>query len=320
MTSVAIDYFAAVVQTVGLKIDCIDCSGPKIIELSSLLAEHTSNGMSPDLTDTVNGAFDLASELVSGPVFRVLADRALNDARKRCPHSPDYDPNFDGVDYAPFAVEDENDAISFFLALIIIGVLLFVIVLIAVLATKLVVRRRHHKWLAVIPRSQVRALYKQQQDDDAKQAEINEMTNSMFHSEIIPRWVRLFMPIIILGNIGFFLSGHLSLGASVTIMVSIGGQSIRTDDFYEFSMATSTIDLWNGKKMYLVFDSRRLFFNVFSQPTASLLSQLGVRHWPCLFSYSRSSGRIQSKLSRYFFGSRRRVECLFRLVDLFYFG
>jgi hypothetical protein len=249
-TSVAVDYFAAVVETMGVKIDCLDCSGPKIMELSSLLTEQSKSGMSPDLTDTVNGAFELASELVSGTVFRVLADRSLNDARKNCPHSPDYDPNFDGVDYAPFAVEDEQDSVSFILALIIIGAVIFVIVSTVFLTTKLVVRRRHRKWLSLIPKSQVRALYKQQHDEDVRQAEINETTNSMFRSEIVPRWVRLFMPIVILGNIGFFLSGHLSLGASVTILVSIGGQTIRTNNFYDFSMATSTIDLWNGMRMF----------------------------------------------------------------------
>ena len=254
-TSVAVDYFAAVVETMGVKIDCLDCSSPKIMELSSLLTEQSNSGMSPDLTDTVNGAFELASELVSGTVFRVLADRSLNDARKNCPHSPDYDPNFDGVDYAPFAVEDEQDSVSFILALIIIGAVIFVIVSTVFLTTKLVVRRRHRKWLSLIPKSQVRALYKQQHDEDVRQAEINETTNSMFRSEIVPRWVRLFMPIVILGNIGFFLSGHLSLGASVTILVSIGGQTIRTNNFYDFSMATSTIDLWNGMRMFLIHSS-----------------------------------------------------------------
>ena len=254
-TSVAVDYFAAVVETMGVKIDCLDCSSPKIMELSSLLTEQSNSGMSPDLTDTVNGAFELASELVSGTVFRVLADRSLNDARKNCPHSPDYDPNFDGVDYAPFAVEDEQDSVSFILALIIIGAVIFVIVSTVFLTTKLVVRRRHRKWLTLIPKSQVRALYKQQHDEDVRQAEINETTNSMFRSEIVPRWVRLFMPIVILGNIGFFLSGHLSLGASVTILVSIGGQTIRTNNFYDFSMATSTIDLWNGMRMFLIHSS-----------------------------------------------------------------
>ena len=244
--SLDIKTFAATVAKMGLKIDCVSCSGPKIIELSTLLTDQAEGEPSADLTDVMNGAFDLLNELVSGTFLQVLGDRALNDARKQCPHSPDYDPNFEGLDYAPFEVEAEEESVSFFIALIIIIVVMLVAALTVVLTTKLVVRRRHRKWIASMPGSQVRALYKQQHEEDAKQAEINELTTSMFRSGIVPLWVRLFMPVVILGNIGLFISGHVSLGASVTIMVSIGGQPFRTDDFYEFQMASGTVDIWNG--------------------------------------------------------------------------
>jgi hypothetical protein len=59
------------------------------------------------------------------------------------------------------------------------------------------------------------------------------------------------MPLVILGNIGFFLSGHLSLGASISIFGSIAGQSFEEDGFFEFSMGKSTIEIWNGKLMIL---------------------------------------------------------------------
>lgn len=90
------------------------------------------------------------------------------------------------------------------------------------------------------------ALHKQQHDEDAKQEGINESTTSMFRSDMIPLWVRLFMPVVILGTIGFFISGHLSLGATVSILISIGGQPFRTENFYDFQLLTGTIDIWNG--------------------------------------------------------------------------
>jgi hypothetical protein len=38
----------------------------------------------------------------------------------------------------------------------------------------------------------------------------------------------------------------LSLGGSVSILISLGGQTLRNDDFFKFSMAKSTIEIWNG--------------------------------------------------------------------------
>ncbi len=46
----------------------------------------------------------------------------------------------------------------------------------------------------------------------------------MFLSPEIPLLVRLTMPLIIVGNIGFFMSGHLSLGATVNIEAEIAGE------------------------------------------------------------------------------------------------
>lgn len=255
-TSVAINELVASVSAMGMNIDCIDCSGPKVSELSSLLSKQSESGASEDLTNVMNAALELITDLVRGDFFQVLGNRALNDARKQCPHSPEYDPDFEGVEYTPFEVEREKDSITFFVALIIVGASLLIATLVVVLTTKLVVRRRHRKWIASIPTAQAKALWKQQHEEDAKEAEINQLTVSMFRSAIIPHWLRLFMPVVILGNIGFFLSGHLSLGASVTILASVGGQAFKTDDFYEFAMATSTIEIWNGTYERILF-----FFN-----------------------------------------------------------
>ena len=62
------------------------------------------------------------------------------------------------------------------------------------------------------------------------------------------------MPIIILGNIGFFLSGHLSLGATVNIEATLGEQSFKVDNFFEFSMLRSTVEIWNagGKELAIL--------------------------------------------------------------------
>ena len=89
-------------------------------------------------------------------------------------------------------------------------------------------------------------IWQQQHKEQEQESELDSSTASMFRSSAIPVWLRFAMPVIILGNIGFFLSGHLSLGGSVTIIASIGGQSFTTSDFYDFSMARSTIEMWNA--------------------------------------------------------------------------
>jgi hypothetical protein len=68
----------------------------------------------------------------------------------------------------------------------------------------------------------------------------------MFQSPEIPKFVRWIMPLILLVNIGFFLSGHLSLGATVNIEAELAGEKFRVEKFFEFSMARSTVDIWNA--------------------------------------------------------------------------
>ena len=78
------------------------------------------------------------------------------------------------------------------------------------------------------------------------ESELNTITKSMFTSPVIPLYVRFGIPLLIIGNIGFFLSGHLSLGATVNVEGELAGEKIRIDKFFEFSMARSTIDMWNA--------------------------------------------------------------------------
>jgi hypothetical protein len=68
----------------------------------------------------------------------------------------------------------------------------------------------------------------------------------LIRSKDLPLFVRLFIPVVIFGNIALFLSGHLSLGGEVRIYLQIGGQELVVSDFYTFSIAQSGIELWNA--------------------------------------------------------------------------
>jgi len=58
--------------------------------------------------------------------------------------------------------------------------------------------------------------------------------------------VRYLVPLVVLCNIGLFLSGHLNVGGTVKVDGELFGESIVIDRFFEFSIARSTVDLWNA--------------------------------------------------------------------------
>jgi hypothetical protein len=237
------DLMASVVN-LGLNVSCIDCSSPRMPELSNLWSELDN---SEDLTRVANDLFDSASKLVEGNFLQVTVDRALNDAQKRCPHSPQYDSNFATPAYQGFDNGDQEETYKFFITLLIVVACLAAVVLVIVLTTRFIVRQRHRKWLATLPQSQVLKLWEQQNKEKEEESELNAKTTSMFSSSVVPCWMQWSMPVIILGNIALFLSGHLSLGASINILLQVGGQTFEEKDFFAFSMAKSTIEIWKGK-------------------------------------------------------------------------
>jgi hypothetical protein len=220
-------------------------------------------------TKTAKKIFNLLENLFEGNFFQLAVDRTLHDATKKCPHRPEYEPDFSGSVYQDFDVEKVNNSGSFFLAIFIFCFALFSIVMIAAIITKIIVLRRHKKWISSLAPTQIELLQRQQSKEEERKTELNITSQSLFRSGVVPLWVRLSMPLVILGNIGFFLSGHLSLGASVSIVGSIAGQSFEENGFFEFSMARSTIEIWNGKRMkinmFWAHDCRSFSYaNVFS--------------------------------------------------------
>jgi hypothetical protein len=242
--SLAVAEFMGSVSELALNISCIECSGPRIPELSKLLSGLKD---SEDVTSFTNGVFRLVTRLIDGDFLQIAADRAVNDAKYRCPHSGDYNPNYTRKDYSSVAVSDNGNTISFVLGVIIVCASILFIVLSIVLISKFVVRRRHRKWVATLPDSHVRILHRYQSLKKADIVALDVSTVSMFRSDLIPVWIRISMPVIILGNIGLFLSGHLNIAASVSVMASLAGQTFQDEGLYQFSVANSTIEIWKGK-------------------------------------------------------------------------
>jgi hypothetical protein len=247
--SLSVANFLASVATIGLNVTCVDCSSPGFAEMEELLSGIEG---SESVSDVANTVFDLIKKLVEGNFLQLSVDRMLNDAKKQCPHSSDYDPSFTGSEYEAFIVATSEGSTSFILGLVVVTTCLSAVVLGSVLATKLIVRRRHQKWINSLPPRQLALLWKEQRNIDDNENSINHSTKSMFRSEVIPLWIRWFMIAVLTGNIAFFLSGHLSLAASVTIMASLGGQTFTEEGFFEFSIAKSTTEIWNGTFVFAV--------------------------------------------------------------------
>jgi hypothetical protein len=242
----AVQEFIAALSEADLNITCKQCTGPKFVELSDRLS---SSELSEDLTRSANSIFDLVSKVVSGKFLQVVADRALNDAPYLCPHNAKYQPDYERLEFGPFDVDQGSPSgVAFFLAVVVVGCVLLIMAGLILLALKVFVLNRHRKWAAALHPDQINRLREDQMRYDLTETKLNSVTNSMSRSSNdIPLLWRASMPFIIVANIGFFVSGHASLGGSISILVSLGGQTFREDSFFAFSMATSTLDLWKGE-------------------------------------------------------------------------
>ena len=234
--------FLVDIKKSNLNLTCKNCTGSKWSEFTNLLLENEKAASVAILT-----LLDFAIKFIKSELLPDTIDQALYDAHRLCPHSPHYKPSSKKSTHRSMGTVQTETSRSLHLGLFIVCITLAFLVLVINLTTKSYVRRRHRKGLEGRSPQQLVALYLQQQEKKQMNVELNESTTSMFCSPAIPVWIRFGMPLAILGNIGFFLSGQLSIGASVTIMVSLGGETIRSDDFYSLSLATTAIKIWNGK-------------------------------------------------------------------------
>lgn len=246
--SAAMEQLVLTMKKLDANITCTDCSSPGFQELADLWSTPEA---AEEMTEAANNLLEYLSELLGDGLIQNQIDRMLNDAAKRCPHSPEYQRGFDAATYRGFKIETEEESISLAILVMIVTGCLIACLGVLVFIIRFIVRRRHRRWLKTLPNSQLMLIKQRQEREEEKEAELNAMTQSMFTSKNIPLLVRLFIPLIIIGNIGFFLSGHLSLGAEVKIIIKVAGEVLRIEQFYQFSLARSTVEIWQagGKEL-----------------------------------------------------------------------
>jgi len=258
VTASIVDFIASVANA-NLSLNCIECSSPGIVEFTDLLMSSEAQS---DVTFLVNALLLLAGESVKGDLLQVQIDRLLNDASKQCRHSPDYDPKYkirgelpNKQQYSDFEAVEIEDSTLYLMLVGLVSLALILMVAMLFFFIRGLTRRRHRQWLTTLSPDQVEALKCVQDNEASLESALNSTTSSMFQSsEDIPCILRWGMPFVILGNIALFVSGHLNLGATVNIQATIAGETITVDQFFEFSMAKSTIDIWRsgGKELAIL--------------------------------------------------------------------
>jgi len=234
-----------------------DCDSPGIEEWTDILATPEAQ---IGVTEEMNSVMAYAASLLSdgGAILQTPIDRILNEAAIQCPHSPSYDPEADlPKEYENIETLPEIEYSYEYLILWGSIALALILALAAVaIGVKCSVRRKQRRMLASkeVSAEELRYLARQQKEEDELEEKLNNATGSMFQSREIPLLVRWGMPVVVLGNIALFLSGHLNLGASVYIEATLAEETIKVENFFDFAIARSTIDIWKagGKSLAIL--------------------------------------------------------------------
>ena len=240
--SLALQKLAVTMSRLQLNVECISCTSPGFEELAQMLS--SAEGIE-DTTLIANKVSNYVTSLLGGELVETKIDRLLYNAAKQCPHHPAYDPNFEEPMYEALEVSDRTVApLNFLVALLIVGSVLFVVIALVAIVVKCIVRRRHRQWVKTLEQDEIITIYEKQSRELQIEKDLSRSTKSLATSPAVPLYVRIGMPLVIIVNIGLFLSGHLSLGATVTIKASIAGEELLVGEFFKFSMAYSVSEMW----------------------------------------------------------------------------
>lgn len=232
-------------KELGLQLYCHNCTSKALLELSDLLASPES---SEDMTKVVNNVFQSITRNLKGGFVQDQINRLLVEAPNQCGHTDEFDPKATPVTYEMFETSNASSTSSYITMLVVILIPILLMIAMA-FCVKRSMLQRHKKWMLGLPSERVFLIHQKQERSDHREAELNELTSSMYKSQDIPLFVRQLIPIVVVANIGFFLSGHLNKGGRVLIDLAFAGESFQIDDFYTFSIGQSALDMWhNGGK------------------------------------------------------------------------
>ena len=228
------------VNELHLALKCISCSGKSFEKLGDLLESPKGRSMSTELGKRLLSA--TRDVLIDG-VVQDWIDRLLNKAEVLCQRENSSTLN----DFLPLkkpTIATNALKITFGLVGFLAAISLIRMTLRHTFKKKLL--RKHNKWVANLSHEEALSFYVEQQNKDQKVKSLCYLTKPMYSADQIPLLARILLPIIIICNIGLFISGHLSLGATIRADILIGGQDIIVQDFFKFSIAQSISGMWKG--------------------------------------------------------------------------
>jgi len=240
--NLALGEIRAAVGRLKLDIQCLSCTSPALEEWSVLLSSPEAID---DATTVTNSLLNYASELLDGRFVQLLLDRLLNTAASKCESSPRF--GMVVPDFKAFEAKDfEDDSANFFIAFGVATIILVGIITFITYGVKFYVRRRHSRWIKTLSTEEIILLLEEQGYEVEQENITNRLSLSMASSKCIPLAIRISVPIIIVGNIALFASGHLSLGGTVMIAMEFGNQNLILDEFYNFSILGTVVEMWNA--------------------------------------------------------------------------
>jgi len=223
-----------------LKIKCRECTSPGIEELAENLS---SSEASTTLTYLVNLFDDFISRLLEGDFVQGRLDDLLYESKTKCSNGNYYDSDFSQTVDQEY-VRKEFSPESGESIVVIVSVAVSVIVLYAATRGSKIIHTMKRR--SELPEDQAEIFSNETKEANEHDQLLNEETESLLFCESIPLYARLLVPLVVIANIGFFLSGHLSLGASVIVDVEFAGEMITIDNFFDFSMAQSITQMWEA--------------------------------------------------------------------------
>ena len=241
--SLSIRDIAVAVERLNMTIDCVICSSPGMQGLIDVLSKNESLSA---LTGAANTLFRFGTDLAGGNLVQDSLDRVLAEAGRQCPHDPRYAPDAATIRYKPLNFDRSIGTSSLLIMLITVFFSLLMIMLVLTVIVRWIVNRRHKRWIRTLPATKVHILQHQQDADEQMENELNQDTSAMVGAMEIPKRVRYGMPLLILGNIAFFLSGHISIAAETAFEAQVAGEKFTLDRFFAFSIMRSTVDMWEA--------------------------------------------------------------------------
>jgi len=221
-----------------MDISCKSCTSPDFDKFLFSLYEPQ------DITAAIR---EQTSSLMDSGFVQIFLNNAILESKRRCPHHPEFDPNYESSDIAdssslsdagfgPVPLEKKKNPRYFSIVNSVMATCLIIIGIIG----KLILARNNKQWIHSLTNEGQLLLECQQEKQRGMDEWLDENTTSLFTSPSIPKSIRWGVPILLLFNTGLYLGGHFGLLSVVNLDITFAGQSFAVKNFLEFRFFEST--------------------------------------------------------------------------------